>query len=78
MIDGLRRHVAGTENLSEREIDRRVSLYYIQCDALERRLAATWRKVVVTKMSGDTVKAALHAPVQLVETRHHRRRRVGD
>jgi hypothetical protein len=49
MIDGLRRHVAGTENLTEQEIDRRVSLYYIQCQILERRLAATWRKVVVTK-----------------------------
>jgi hypothetical protein len=49
MIDGLRRHVAGSDDVSEREVDRRVSLYHIQCEALERRLAATWRKVVVTK-----------------------------
>ncbi len=49
MIDCLRRNLAGSENLAEEELDRRVSLYHIECERLERRLAASWRKVMVSR-----------------------------
>ena len=49
MIQCLRRNLAGSESPSEAELARRVSLYRIECERLERRLAKTWRKVMVTK-----------------------------
>ena len=47
-IGMLRRHLAESANLSETELDRRVSQYHIQMDRMERRLAASWRAVKVT------------------------------
>ncbi len=49
MIDSLRTNLAGSEELSEQEIDRRVSLYHIECSRLEQRLARSWRKVMVVE-----------------------------
>jgi len=47
LIESLRRKLAGLENLSERELDRRVSLYHIERERLEKRLAACWRKILI-------------------------------
>jgi hypothetical protein len=49
MIECLRHHVAGGEQLSEEEINRRVALYHLDCERLERRLAESWRKVWVSQ-----------------------------
>ena len=47
-IDMLRRNLAGSDNPSEVELNRRVSRFHIQMDQVERRMAASWRTVMVT------------------------------
>ncbi len=49
MIECLRRNLAGSDSLSDAELARRVSLYRIECERLERRLADSWRKVMVSR-----------------------------
>lgn len=48
LIADLRRRLAGSEKLSEQEINRRVSLYHIKRERLERWVATWWRKALIT------------------------------
>ena len=48
-IDCTRQYLAATDNPSEKELLRRVSLFRIEREEMERQIAATWRQVMVTK-----------------------------
>lgn len=45
--ENLRDYVRQSESLTEEDLNRRVSRYLIECERIERRMAQTWRKVVV-------------------------------
>jgi|GEM_PF-2617100 hypothetical protein len=47
-IDMLRRYLAGSDNPSDEELDRRVSRFRIEMEQVERRMATSWRTVRVT------------------------------
>ena len=48
-IDCTRRYLAGIDNPSEEELLRRVSVFRIEREEMERQIAATWRHVLVSK-----------------------------
>jgi len=48
-IECTRQYLAGTDNPNEQELLRRVSMFRIEREEMERRIAATWRQVMVTK-----------------------------
>lgn len=48
-IDQARQTVTRGEHLTEAEINRRVALLHMETERMSRRLAATWRTVLVTK-----------------------------
>jgi len=47
-IDNLRRYLSAGDPISEAELDRRMSHYLARRAEMERRIAATWRSVLVT------------------------------
>lgn len=49
LIRNLHRELARGETLSEEELNRRVSQHLIELAAIERRVAATWKTVQVSK-----------------------------
>ena len=46
-IDNLRSYLAGNDHPTPEELKRRISLYRIRREQLERRLAATWKQLMV-------------------------------
>jgi hypothetical protein len=48
-IDCTRQYLAGTDNPNEQELLRRISLFRIEREEMERRIASSWRQVMVAK-----------------------------
>jgi hypothetical protein len=49
LLENLHRELSGGQPLSQAELNRRVSRHLIELEAIERRMAESWRTVWVTK-----------------------------